>query len=763
MLKLALFVCGVVLCAFLPQLPSLWSVSGLCLLSALLSQLGGRRLAWLSGLACAFLLGLGYADARVQWRLAQELPRAAWQQTLEFRGVVRGLPAPGEYGVRLQFEVEQVLSPGASLPSVVQLFVFARKGDTAPGLSWHAGQRWQLAARFRPRQSTANPFGFDAEQWLWSEGVLASGTVQPGARLLNAAQDGQARVDRLRERLVLRIESVLGQQRAAGLVAGLTVGAQQRIARAEWQNLARTGLTHVVSISGLHITMVAGMVAGLVAWLLRRWPGGRIAPRLLIVGSGVLAAAVYAVLAGFSVPTQRTLYMLCCMALMLCWQRAWSGLHIWWMALTVVLLIDPFAVLAPGLWLSFGLVAALMLSSAGRRAPPGKLRQTLLAQWAATVASLLPLLAMFGNFPLLSPVANAFGIPYVSVLLTPLSLLAVILPWDGPLLLAGHLAEYFYRGVDWLAQWPMLQVAAAPWPLLLVGGIGSVWLLAPAGMPGRWLGASLLVPALCYRPAPPEVGTFRAVVLDVGQGLSLLIQTRQHALLFDTGAAEGGRWVLPQLQGLGIRQLDILLLSHNDKDHDGAAADIVAAMPVRQLLVGQQATLQQQGLLGRLCQRGQSWVWDGIRFDVLWPPAGASLPDDNSHSCVLRVASWRHALLVTGDAPMAVEERLVEDYGRQLHSSVLLPGHHGSRTSTSVRWLQTVAPQLSVLSLGFLNRYRHPHPRVLQALQQQGLVLRTDADGLLTLTLGDALQFDCYRRQAARYWRAPAPCAAPSD
>lgn len=759
MLKLALFVCGVVCCAFLPQLPSLWNLSGLSLLAWLLTRLARPRPAMLAGLLAAFLLGLGYADARAQWRLAQELPATQWQQPLLLEGVVRGLPAAGDYGVRMQFEVERVLTAGARLPPRVQLTVFARKGEPVMAAPWHAGQRWQLTARFRPRQSTANPFGFDAEQWLWSEGVLASGTVQPAARQLGEAQDATAWVDRLRERLVLRIEAVLGRSRAAGLVAGLTVGAQQRIDRAEWQSLARTGLTHLVSISGLHITMVAGMVAAVVAGVLRRWPLAFCPPRLLIVGSGVMAAACYAVLAGFSVPTQRTLYMLGCMALMLLWRRHWSGLHMWWLALTLVLLIDPFAVLAPGLWLSFGLVAALMLSSAGRRRPAGKAYQLLRGQWAATVASLLPLLSLFGNFPLVSPLANAVAIPFVSVLLTPLALLAVALPWEWPLLLSGWLAEWFYRGVDWLAQWPMLQLAAAPWPLLLLGGIGSLYLLAPAGMPGRWLGASLLLPALCYQPPPPQAGEFRAVVLDVGQGLSVLIQTRHHALLFDTGAAEGGRWVLPQLQGLGIRQLDILLLSHHDKDHDAAAADVAAALPVRRILVGQLATLEQYGLSGQRCQRGQSWAWDGIRFDVLWPPAAEVLTDDNSHSCMLRVAGQRHALMLTGDAPRAVEERLVADYGQQLRSSVLVVGHHGSRTSTAPLWLETLQPQLSVLSAGFLNRYRHPHPLVLAALQQQGRVLRTDADGLLSLTLGTEVRYDCYRQQAARYWRSAGPCA----
>ena len=758
MLKLALFVAGIVCSAFLPTLPSLWSLGGLWLLMYLLERVAAPRLAGVAALLAALLLGLFYADARAQWRMAQALPAAWWQKPVSLIGVVRGLPVQGQYGVRMQFQVEQVLTPQAKLPARVQLSVFVRKGELAPTGVWRAGDRWQLTARFRPRQSTANPFGFDAEQWLWSEGVLASGTMLPGAVRLGEDHGLLARVDRLRQQQVLRIESVLGTSRAASLVAGLTVGAQQSIARAEWQSLARTGLTHVVSISGLHITMVAGMVAGLIALVLRRWPLPGLAPRLCIVLSGVMAAAAYAVLAGFSVPTQRTLYMLCCMALMLLVRRVWSGLHIWWLALALVLLIDPFAVLAPGLWLSFGLVAALMLVSVGRRRPAGKYWQALSGQWAATVASLLPLLTLFGSFPLVSPLANAVGIPLVSVLLTPLSLLAVALPWALPLQWAGWLAEWFYRGVDWLAAWPPWQVAAVPWPLLLPGAIGSLWLLAPRGMPGRLLGVSLLLPVLFYQPPAVEPGTLRIKVLDVGQGLSVLLQTRNHALLFDTGAGEGERWVLPQLRGLGVRQLDVLMLSHNDKDHDAAAADIVAAMPVRQVLAGQLATLTQYGLHGSLCRRGQSWAWDGIRFDVLWPVADVVLSDDNSHSCVLRVASRTRAILISGDAPRAVEERLVADYGAQLRSDILVVGHHGSRTSSAASWLEVVNPDWLVLSVGFLNRYRHPQPQVLAALQAQGRVLRTDQDGLLSMTLGDAILPQCYRQLAARYWRSRGQC-----
>ncbi|WP_230369959.1 ComEC/Rec2 family competence protein [Paludibacterium denitrificans] len=435
-------------------------------------------------------------------RVASGANLADWQQQpIELVGVVRGLPDASEFGWRLTLQVERVLTAGVTVPSRVQLTDY-RGGNWLKG-----GSRWQLTVRLKQRHASANPYGFDAEQWMWSEGLLASGAIGKNPQRLADADDARAYIDRLRAAVVARIEQALGPGREAALIAALTVGDQQGIDRADWALFARTGLTHLVSISGLHITMVAGLAGLLARALLRRWPTRRVPPRVVVAYVTLAVATFYAVLAGLSVPTQRTLFMLAVVVLMLLWRRASSPFQIWWLALTLVLLLDPFAVLAPGLWLSFGLVAALMASTLGRRRPPGKWRAALAGQWAVLVMSLVPLLVFFGNVPLLSPLANALAIPLVSGLLTPLSLLAVALPWDGGLQLAAAVVRLFYLGVDWLAQWPPWSLPGQPWPLLALALGGTCWLIAPRGVPGRALGACLLLPLLVFRPTLPAPGS----------------------------------------------------------------------------------------------------------------------------------------------------------------------------------------------------------------------------------------------------------------
>lgn len=752
---LASFCTGIVLCAFLPDLPDgRWLWPALACAALLAWRLDGRSCR-ITLLLVWCLAGLGYAGWRAELRLADALAPQWEGRPVEFVAVVRGLSDPGDYGVRLNAEVEWVLTPGASLPARVQL--------NAPRGNWPAGSRWQLTARFKARHATANPFGFDGEAWMWSEGLQASGSVAKGAARLDDASDPAAWIDRLRAALLARVQQVLGDTREAALIGALTVGAQQAIAREDWQRFARTGLTHLVSISGLHITMVAGLAGALAAGLLRLRPTLRVPPRLVIAAVTVLAALIYALLAGFSVPTQRTLFMLATTALLLASRRTYTPFQIWWLALTVVLLIDPFAVLAPGLWLSFGLVAALMAATLARRRPPGKLRAALAGQWAALVMSLLPLALFFGSLPLLSPLANAVAIPFVSALLTPLALLAVALPVDALLHLAAKLTAGFFYAVDRLAVLPPWSIPGLPWPLLVLGMLGSLWLIAPRGMPLRALGALLLAPALLYSPPRPAPGTLRMEVFDVGQGLSVLLQTARHDLLYDTGPGQAERMLLPQLAGLGVRRLDALMLSHHDSDHDGAAAGLLAAVPVARVWAGQPASLAELRDDAAPCTAGQSWAWDGVRFDVLWPPVGLAAREDNAHSCVLRVATMEQAVLLTGDIGLREEDELVARYGQQLASNVLVAPHHGSRGASGVALLQTVAPRWGVFSAGYRNRYRHPHPQTLQRYHDEAVgILRTDLQGALRIELGQTLDVHAFRALAPRYWR-PRPGAREDD
>lgn len=757
MLILLGFVTGITICAFLPELFSLsmLAMAGGSLMAGWYRlRLQHIRAAQVVMVLLAVVVGLAYATGHAQLRLQHVLAPEWEQKPIEFIGVIRGLPNDNNDRTSLQVEVEAVLTPKAGLPSQVQLFDNMHR-------SWPTGSRWQLSARFKRPHGTANPHGFNSEQWMWSQGLLATGSAAKSRQFLGSASGVLVWVDARRAAVVERLTKLLGKERGAGLIAALTVGEQHIITKDDWLLFSRTGLTHLVSISGLHITMVAGIAALLARWILRRWPTYRVSPRVVIAFASVAAALCYSLLAGFSVPTQRTFLMLAVVAVMLVWRRSLSGFQIWCWALTLVLLLDPFAVLTPGLWLSFGLVAALMMTSLGRIRQDTKWLALLKAQWAALIMSLVPLALFFGSYPLVSPLANALAIPFVSVVLTPLSLLAVALPLDWPLHLIAWLIRYFYMAVEWLAKGPQLSLPALPAPILVSALIGCLWLMAPRGMAGRVLGGFLLMPLFFYTPPSLKTGQFRATVMDVGQGLSVLIQTASHTVLFDTGMLDAGKVVLPQLQGNGVDKLDMLILSHHDNDHDGAAAGVMAGIPVRRVLVGQQESLQAIGVAGDECYVGQNWVWDGILFQVLSPDRQQVGAEDNDKSCVLRVAGWNHALMISADASIKVEQPLVRRFGHSLRSTILVAGHHGSKTSTSNEWLQAVQPVYTIMSAGYLNRYHHPHPTVLAKVKQSGSkVIRTDRDGAITVDVAQHVSLHCARNWRSPYWMDKQNCGS---
>ena len=735
MYKLAFLCAGVVLCALLPVLPPWFLLPALWLM---VWPLWWRsRRAWL----CALLwcsLGLSYASWRAELRLAQQLAASLTGVPLAVQGVVRGLAVPGEFGVRLRVEVQGAAQP---VPPLLMLSDYGQR-------PWPAGSRWAITVRLRPPHGAANVAGFDAARWYWSEGLLASGAIGHGrTRLPDGALDGQAWLDALRERVAQRLQQQAGGGRDGALLAALAVGAQQAIDRAEWDALSAPGLTHIVSVSGLHITLVATLMAWFAGRLRRVWPR---LPAPLPLWAGALAALLYALLAGFSVPTQRTVWMLLTVCLALATHRALSALQVWLAALTVVLLADPFAVLAPGFWLSFGLVGALLAGEAGLRQRPAAWQSVLWAQARVTLASWLPLLWLFGTFPWLSPLANALAIPLVSFVLTPLVLLAAALPWALLAQAAGWVAHAFWSWVDWLAQWPQYSRPLLPWVLLPAGVLGTLVLLLPLGRAGRYWGLLLLLPLGLYRAPRPPPGQLWAEVIDVGQGLAVLLHTAGHDVLFDTGREEAGRVLLPVLRARGVTQLDALWLSHHDNDHDGGAESLLQRLPVRWLYRGQPGSAA--SWQGQPCLAGQSWAWDGVRFDVLSPQPGA-VGEDNALSCVLRVATPHRALMLTGDATLAVEEALVSRYGTALRSDVLVLGHHGSRTASGMAWLQTLQPQHAIASAGYLNRYHHPHAEVVARLAAAGMTLwRSDTQGAVQIRLEPGVALMAQRQGWQPYW-----------
>ncbi|PWB44700.1 MAG: DNA internalization-related competence protein ComEC/Rec2 [Rhodocyclales bacterium] len=753
-----------------------WNVlAGLAAVSAGLTfavlklRFGGRRA--LAVMAAA-LAGFAWAAALGQARLADALPEANEGRDIRVTGVVAGLPQAYENGVRFDFAVE---SSDAAVPSRISL-AWYRGWRLEESDEWHAlqelhaGERWQLVVRLKRPHGNLNPQGFDYEAWLFERGVRATGYVRAddGNRRLAAFVARPAHVvERLREAVRARFLRALPEHDYAGVLVALAVGDQRAIDGGLWQIFARTGISHLMSISGLHVTMVAALGAWLVSFFWRRRPALmlRLPAQKAAAAAGWATAFAYCLLAGFGVPAQRTLFMLSVVALALWLGRAASGSRVLALALLLVLLADPWAVLSAGFWLSFGAVALLFFVSSGRLAPRHWLAEWGRAQWAVTLGLIPALLALFQQFSLVSPIANAVAIPVVSFVVTPLALIAAVLPFDALLLLAHQILAGLMAFVEWLAGLPLAVWQQHAPPVWAVGlaALGCAWLLLPRGFPARGVGALLIFPLVLVEPARPAVGELRLTVLDVGQGLAVHAQTASHDLVYDTGpqfspdANSGNRILLPYLRAAGVRRLDGLILTHEDKDHSGGALSLLDGLPVAwtsSSLPDDHPFREAPG--HRTCIDGQAWEWDGVRFEMLHPEAtgyASAKRKSNDMSCVLKVSSAYGSALLTGDIETISEQALSKRQGERLRADVLLAPHHGSRTSSSPEFLAAVGAETVVFPVGYRNRFRHPNEAVWRRYEETGAqLLRTDRDGAVTVEFAVPRRLTFERAARRRYW-----------
>jgi competence protein ComEC len=712
-------------------------------------------------------LGFAWAAWRADLRLADRLPDR-WQGVdLAVVGVVNDLPQADTRGERFVLDIERTLTPHGPVLHRIQLARYwPREGGRNPTVK--AGERWQFTVRLKRPYGTHNPHGFDLEAWMLERDIAASGYVRenPSPRRLDArAATPAAWIAATRAAIRERIAATLGDAPYAGVIAALVVGDQRSIPYDQWRAFTRTGVNHLLSISGLHVTMIAALAGWGVAFGWRRWP--RAAERLPARQAGLLAAVLaayaYALLAGFQVPAQRTLFMLGVLALAFWGRREPRPFSALTWALFAVLVIDPWAVLSAGFWLSFGAMAAILWATFGRVGQADKLRAWVTVQGAVTLALAPALLLLFQQVSLISPLANAVAIPVVSWLVTPLALLGVIVPplWH----VAAWLMAWLGQGLIWASELPW-AVVSRPAPegwVLLLAVTGTLWLLLPRGFPMRAMGGLLWLPLIFPLRTSIAPETFQADVIDVGQGTAILIRTAEHALLYDTGPAfassdAGERIVVPYLRALGIGKLSGVIVSHDDNDHSGGLRSVLRDIPTDWLLHGLPAAspLLTAAPSPSHCHRGQHWQWDGVRFDILNPPVAAYTESgrrDNDYSCVLKVSRGGQSLLITGDAERRGELELLES-GTDMSATVLVAGHHGSRTSSLAEFVEQVHPRYGVFTVGYRNRFGHPHPQVVARFRAlDANILRSDSGGRISLTFGEAgVVASEYRPSHRRYW-----------
>ncbi len=713
--------------------------------------------------------GFFWAAAIGSWKLSDDLPQLWEGRDVEVSGVIAQMVQPNERGVRFLFDVEKAYTLNARMPSRVSLTWYEKDGESLPDL--HAGQRWRMAVRLHRPFGHANPDGFDFEAWMLERSIRAAGYIRalPAPHLIEPLvwRPGYL-LERSREAVRKHLLEALVDRPYAGVIVALAIGDQQAIAPDQWQVFTRTGVNHLMSISGLHVTMVAGMVFLMVVRLWRK--SETLVLKLPAVRAatvcGLVVALAYAALSGFAVPAQRTVYMLAVVAVALWLGWTARSTAVLAVAAALVVVLDPMAVIAPGFWLSFGAVGVIMLARGSRIGTQGWLRTWAQIQWAVTLALVPFLLIMFQQVSLVSPVANAFAIPLVSLIVVPLALAASVLPLDW-IAHTAHLAMascmILLRALSELPDAVWQQHAPPAWSVPIAVA-GALWMLLPKGFPARWVGAGMMLPLFLAMPEKLLPGELRVTVLDVGQGLAVVARTREHAMLYDTGPAfteqidAGGRIVVPYLRAAGVSRLDGLIVSHDDSDHSGGALSVLQAIPVEWLAssLPQNHAIRMAAARSRLCSAGDRWEWDGVSFEFLHPqPAdyNDSSAKDNDRSCVLRIVSPYGSILLPGDIEKRAESRLLQFSGN-LRTDILIAPHHGSRTSSTSEFVQAVAPGLTVFPVGYRNRFGHPHPAVSARYRQAGSrTLRTDLSGALLIDLNPAgIQVKSWREVSRKYW-----------
>lgn len=678
------------------------------------------------------LFGFAWVSLHGHWAMAERLPSALEGADLRLQGRIVGLPQPGERRIGFDFVVENGQGEASSLAG--RRLRLAWYGDALPVLE--PGARWQFELRLRRPRGVQNPGGFDYERHALQLGIAATGHVRDGADNRLLARTGG--VDALRLRLSTALAATV-EHPAARFLQGLAVGDTRGLEGADWETLRATGLSHLLAISGLHIGLVAGFGALLARGLYALFPtvGLRLPRPQGMAVVALLAAIGYSMLAGFGLPTQRSLAMISVALLAVLVRRDLRPSQALALAALVIALVDPLAVLGAGFWLSFVGVLWLLLCLPDSSGLAGKARSLLIAQWAMSLG-LLPLTVwFFGQASVAGAAANLIAVPWVTLVVVPTTLLGTaLLSWAPtlaawPLGFAAHAMDALWRIAEWLAtlSGAQLFLPEPSLPVLGLAVLGAGWLLLPRTLPGKAFALLLLVPLALPARERLAAGSYELVLFDVGQGLSLLLRTPEQTLLYDTGPAFAGGLdmgeaaVVPGLRALGVRRLDTLVLSHGDNDHAGGADAVRRAWPDAALLAGEPS--RHAG--AEPCLRGRGWADGAVRISVLHPPE--HFPElRNESSCVLRIDAPGGALLLTGDIGQVIEDRLLREAADRLPARLLVVPHHGSAGSSGAAFVAAVAPEFALIGVGHRNRFGHPRPEVIERYRAAGSELLDTAE-----------------------------------
>lgn len=742
------FLAGIVLIQQLSELPSLnWLIAGGIL--AIISF--WKRYKVLS----FFILGLLWATGFAQYRLADRLPSNLDGTELNLSGFVISLPEQNPHRAIFDFQITPEID---KLPAKVRLSWYE------PTQMIKAGQHWQLTAKLKRPHGMFNPGGFDYETWLFSQNIGATGYIRKPAPLLLGSSNPLFNINGWRQAISSRLSQLLPNSDSLGLIKALSIGDGNEVSDAQWQVFRKTGTIHLMVISGSHISLVAGMVFFLLRKLWARTGILRISPPTAAASGAIIAALFYSALAGFSVPTQRAMIMVTVVMLGIICQRHIRVLDTLALALLLVLILDPLAVLAPGFWLSFIAVIIIVYCNANRLGNLSRFFPLVSIHFIMTLGLAPLLLVFFQQMSVISPLANFVAVPIIELLLVPLILIALLLMFWQPFLaskllwLISQLLQGLYGLLHELANLPVAvwnHPQPSGWSVCLAL-LGMLLLFAPRGIPARGLAVVLCVPLLFGETEKIKNAEFNLTLLDVGQGLSAVVQTAHHVLVFDTGAKSsadfdmGKAVVAPFLQSLGIKEIDRLVISHGDNDHLGGAQSLLAEIKVDSIYTSVPDKFPDNKPVE--CKAGQQWQWDQINFRML-SPAPLKFDSENNNSCVLKIESKQGSVLLTGDIEAEAELALIASTAN-LKTKVLIAAHHGSKTSSTLEFLQKTQPELILIPAAYKNRYRFPHPSILNRYQTQQINwLMTGTAGAIKVKVAPTgLKTVSYRHSQAKYW-----------
>ncbi|PCH84964.1 MAG: DNA internalization-related competence protein ComEC/Rec2 [Piscirickettsiaceae bacterium] len=682
---------------------------------------------------------------------------------LLLQGEVVGLPVHRQYATTFILGVDQTVVPSgiSELPKKIKLSWYGSFHDI------NAGETWQLLVKLKRPHGNANPHGFDYEKWLFQQHISAKGYVRKSADNVRLQPAALTSLSTWREAFKSHLNELLRDSQYTAIINALVIGDKSAIDQRQWDVFRKTGTSHLIAISGLHIGLVSALMFGLVRWLLLGLPRySRFALTAAVV-AGLLSATLYAALAGFSIPTQRALIMLCVVMGGIYWQRHYRPSHVISVALLLVLFVDPLSVLSAGFWLSFAAVAIILYGSMGRGENVGFVRQLLKVQWLVSLG-LLPLVVyFFQQVSIVSPIANIVVVPLVSFIIVPLliiGLLAGLLSRAAEVFifdLIEHVFDAFWWYLQTMADFPYSQWLM-PNPSLWACALSFLAVMLLFSSKGKHLklfALLLFLPMLI--PLKSDIlanREFKLTMLDVGQGLSVVVQTAEHTLVFDTGAKYSetsdlaSTVVLPFLRGEGVGQLDALVISHGDNDHAGGANTLLKQFEVKKLLTSVPDMFPER--TAESCVVGKAWSWDGVLFEFIHPST-YRLFEGNNASCVLKVTSPYGSALLPGDIEKSAENSLLRYYPEKLQADVLIAPHHGSLTSSTAAFISAVNPTYVLYPVGYKNRFGFPKRKVMQRYAAQQVVGYDSAThGALSLVFKEAQlpRVVSYRKQAKNFW-----------